>query len=550
MKLSLLTLGTLITLTLGQNDILRPGCLFEKIGEVVPVRTSIILVVRMDLLSDVHEKVAHQLDNVEEIKSRLPRLNLTDIQTLTINSKVSQIENLFVPVMGSVQSRPKRGLFDFGGHLAKLLLGLAVDSEVKEGFAQLKRGQFNNTLLIERNLQETHTLHMALNNVINITNDVVVGLEKLTAIIDNTMTFTLVCNDLVWVHNEVMIMTKLYADFVAAIVSASQGTVSPSLIPLHTLRSVLIEARVKHNLIPIIDTELVLYYPFLVGSLYSDCLTISIPFRPQHVLTAFRIHPFPFEVNSIVSVLQAPSDLLMFAQGKDMYSMMEESDFRNCNSGVFGLTVCMDTSFPEHSIHPTSCVRSLLLSLDLTETCRFKEVKLTLPFVKTVNQNHYMFFENKTRATVVCNDVKSQFTVHGAYVLPVTCSFNSLTMNIEAVGSLTRKYTPYVPNLTFVTPRMPLNTSLSLPRKLERIPATRKQSLLMDHSVTSGLSWFAAFTVLFLLISSFAFLFYVRRRRAQAAINRGILPAPTSESDTTSATSSSIPTLYPDVTSA
>ena len=78
----MLLLTMFLGFALGESyETLRPGCLVERIGEVVPVRTSIILVVRMDLLSDVHEKVAHQLDNVNEIKSRMPKLNLTDIQT-------------------------------------------------------------------------------------------------------------------------------------------------------------------------------------------------------------------------------------------------------------------------------------------------------------------------------------------------------------------------------------------------------------------------------------------------------------------------------------
>ena len=547
-----LLLVTLLCLALGEDDILRPGCLVERVGEVVPVRTSVILVVRMDLLSDVHEKVAHQLDNVNEIQSRITKLNLTETQTLTLNSKVSQIKNLFVPVMGSpAQTRSKRGLFDFGGHLAKLLLGLAMDSETKEGFAQLKSGQFNNSLLIERNLEETHTLHLALDNVINITNEVVDGLRDLNDRLDNIMTFTLVTNDLIWVYNEVSIMTKLYADFVAAIVSTSHGTVSPALLPLHTLRSVLIEARVKHNLIPIIDTELVLYYPFLVGTLYNDCLTISIPFRPKHVFEAYRIHAFPFAVDSIISVLEAPSELLMVAEEKDVYAVMEESAFRDCNNGVSGLTVCMDSTFAEHSIHPTSCVRSLLLSLDITKTCQYKEVKLSLPFVKTIKHNHYMFFENQTRATVICDGVKSQFTVHGAYVLPVTCSFNSLTMNIENVRSLQQEYTPYVPHLTAVTPRMPQNTTLALPRKLERIPATKKKVLLFGSSVTSSLSLFAAVMVSFLLLSAVAFLLYVRYRRSKAATRgRAPLPALTSASDTSTTPTLTPPPLYPQLNTA
>ena len=547
--MDLFLLVTLLGLALGENDVLRPGCLVERVGEIVPVRTSIILVVRMDLLSDVHEKVAHQLDNVNEIRSRIPKLNLTEIQSLTLESKMSQIENLFVPVMGPpAQTRPKRGLFDFGGHLAKLLLGLAMDSETKEGFAQLKSGQFNNSLLIERNLEETHTLHTALDNVINITNEVVDGLGKLNDLIDNTMTFTLITNDLVWVYNEVRVMTKLYADFVAAIVATSHGTVSPALIPLHTLRSVLIEARVKHNLIPIIDTELILYYPFLVGALYNDCLTISIPFRPKHVFEAYRIHAFPFAVDSVISVLEAPSDILMIAEEKDVYSIMDESDLRDCNNGLTDLTICMDTSLAEHSIHPTSCVRSLLLSLDITKTCQFKEVKLTLPFVKTIQHNHYMFFENQTRATVICDGVKSQFTVHGSYILPATCSFNSLTMNIENIRSLQQEYTPYVPHLTAVTPRMPQNTTLALPRKLERIPATRPQVLLLGASVTSSLSLFAAVTVIFLFFSSAAFLLYVRYRRAKSAVTRGRapLPAMTPTSDTVTTPTSS--PLYPPLT--
>ena len=541
MKMLLLTM--LLGLALGESyETLRPGCLVERIGEVVPVRTSVILVVRMDLLSDVHEKVAHQLDNLNEIISQLPKLNLTDIQNITVNAKVSQIKNLFFPVMGPpARTRYKRGLFDFGGHLAKLLFGLAMDSETKQGFAQLRSGQFNNSLLIERGLEETHTLHLALDSVINVTNAVVDGLQALNDRVDNAMTFTLITTDLVWVYNEVEIMTRLYADFLAAIVATSHGTVSPALLPLHTLRSVLIEARVTHNLIPIIDTELVLYYPFLRGSLYSDCLTISIPFRPNHVFEAFRIHAFPFAVDSLLSVLEAPSDILMIAEEKDVYSMMDEADFRNCNGGVSGLSVCMDMSFAEHSIHPTSCVRSLLLSLDITKTCQYKEIKLTLPFVKTIKHNHYLFFENQTRATVICNGVKSQFTVHGSYVLPVTCSFNSLTMNIESVRSLQQEYTPYVPHLTAVTPRLPHNTTLALPRKLERIPATRKQVLMFGASVTSGLSLFAAVTVFFLLISTIVFFLYVRHRRAKLAVTRGRAPLPAS----LTATSDTVPAPTP-----
>ena len=547
MKTSLLFVGFFLVLALGENGILRPGCLVERVGEVIPVRTSLILVVRMDLLGDVHEKVAHQVDNIKEIQYRLPSLNLTEDQSLSIKAKLLQVERLFVPVMGTPMSRSKRGLFDFGGHLAKLLFGLALDSEVKDEFALLKSSQFNNSLLIERNMEETHTLHTALDNLINITNDVLVGLDTLNDRIDNVMTFTLVSNDLAWVYNEVMVMTKLYADFVAAIVLASQGTVSPALLPLNTLRSVLAEARVKYNLIPIIDTELVLYYPFLIGSLYSDCLTISIPFRPKHVLEAYRIHPFPFEVDSVISMLKAPADLLILAKEKDVYSMLDEFTFGKCHGGVSGLTVCMDATFAEHSIHPTSCVRSLLLSLDITTTCQFKEVKLTLPFTKTVQRNHYMFFQNQTRASVICNGVKSQVTVHGAYILPITCSFNSLTMNIEAVRSLKQPYVPYVPHLTAVTPRLPLNTTLSLPSKLERVPSTRTQVLLLDHSVTSGLSLFAALTVLFLLFSTVAFLLYVRHRRATTALTRGRAPAPALTAVDDSVTTPSITSqpLYP-----
>ena len=525
MFLSVITIASLLLLA-SSNDVLRPGCLVEKVGQVVPVRSSIILVIPMDLLVDVHDKVVEQHKIMDELGSKVKEMKFSDTQRLGLSNMLTQLSDLFRPVLGDpAPTRPKRGLFNAGGYLAKLLLGLAMDSETKEGFEVLQRQLTNNSLLISRNIRETHSLHSALDNVITVSNAVSETVRDLNELVNSDLRFTLISNDLIWLHNEIITMTKLYADFVAAIVQASQGTVAPSLIPLHTLRGVLLEARVKHNLIPIVDDpDLVLYYPFLIGSLYPDCLTISIPFRPPNLLDAYRIHPFPFSVNSVLSVIKSPSEILLFADGRDSYSVMDESSFRNCVNGLPDLFVCMDSTVVEHSIHPTSCIRSLLLTLDITETCPFREITLERPYTKTVRGNHYLFFENETRATVVCDNVKRQANVLGAYILPVTCAFSSPLLNVEPVQFLTKKYMPYVPHLTHITLQMPHNRTLPLPIQLERLEKEAMPNFLIPPSVAVGLSLFSVLFVCFFLCLTCTLFFGFRRQHARAVAAARTVP--------------------------
>ena len=513
---------------LASPAVLRPGCIVEDIGEIVPVRSSVILVIQMDLLGDVHSKVLTLHKNVTSLANRIHDMEFQLHEKFSLQARLTQLDTLFSPVIGDhTMTREKRGIAGVAGYLAMTLIGLMLDSSMKRGFNTLQSSLKHNSILINRTLSETHNLHAALDNVIVVTNELTDEMGLLNEKVDDQLAYTLLSNELDTLYNEVHLMTKLYEDFVTAIVSASQGTVLPSLIPLPTLRSVILEAQVKHQLIPIIeDPELVLYYPFLVGSLYHDSLTISIPFRPATLLSVFRIHAFPFQVDGILSTIQFPQQLLLFNDGMDRYSLMDETDFSDCIHGLPLMHVCVDYTVLEHTIQTTSCVRSILLNLDLTETCEFQQIQLDRPFHKRVHGHHYLYFGNVTHATAECDEKTRQFAVHGAYILPITCSFSSLHSTILPVKHITRSYIPRVPHLTLITPFMPRNKTIALPRHLDRLPTLEEVAPIVPMDVVVGLSITAivivvSFVVAFLCLYAYC---YIKQHNIGAPVKAAQVP--------------------------
>ena len=106
-----------------------------------------------------------------------------------------------------------------------------------------------------------------------------------------------------------------------SLVDAANGRVTVDMFPVEDLLYIIYVGRSAFKLQPLFtDKFLHHYYPTLEVCLTTAAVVIHVPFKSLDTFEAYRLEPFPFNVNKSVMIVDLPSTLVLVADDLSFYA--------------------------------------------------------------------------------------------------------------------------------------------------------------------------------------------------------------------------------------
>ena len=546
----MVAVGTGNTVPPPMVEYLRPGALLQPVGQVFPVTDVVVLKINLGTVSSILDKISELWNAATRLvklydndKRHFRSFNVQNTSGVVVRNSsdsrqhrlqmaplspadfVKEIRVLLLPYLPpNFNDRTKRSILPFVGEFIHQLIGLTTDEQVDKQVKRIDEQLTKNTVTIVKELHQTHILHVKLDEVIKTVNDLE-GWGHMLADEQERRDFTMYNILMITqITRQVIVLTRIASNFLDDMILATRGQVSSSLIPLTMLKDVVsAAARKNKKLHPIFDgSDVMKYYPLLGAAVTRTHIVVTIPFEPSTLLTAYKLHPFPFQFKDTTSVLVSPfhSPIVLINKKDGMWSSMSELEFSRCHSiGI--MHVCMSSAVVLQPAPLHSCIRALVHNHDITQVCKFSEIVPEPVTHVAFNGYHYLYFNDLISITVTCNESVT-LTVRGPYVLPYPCSIESPALYVKAIHHISVDYKMLLPVLTDISTYIPVNYSLALPHHISFLPDNKDTPLPFYWPTTHIASGFGTSLVgCFLTICGVLFYFYCKSRKklTDAALN-------------------------------
>ena len=421
------------------TGIIRPGCLVEQIGSLYPVNDHIDVEIDLHLIPELENKISRQRIIANRITKELANTDSLDneFKEPLINLLLTSISTLDDFIDQQPRTRTTRGLFNIGGSLANFLFGITTDTSLASKLEIQNKAINSAVKTFSTALDAFSQVNIKLKVIRKTINIISTSLESITNQTNQLRQFALITNSLMLFSNQVHHLADDLRALTTNLVLASNGEVVPSLLPERELLRILLLFTADSNrqtLFPI--NEIHLYYPYLTAILHPDTLHVLIPLMPVDIFKAYRIHPFPTNLNGTTLIATLNQDIVLRSSNGKSISTISNMDFDDCKRAIPKLTICFNLILPETAYLAPSCARSIMTNLPGSSTCMFDELVLKTPFHTSFNHTHYLFFPDETAIVITCNGTHKDDIVKGAYAFPTSCSLHSNIISLKAHHTL------------------------------------------------------------------------------------------------------------------
>lgn len=221
------------------------------------------------------------------------------------------------------------------------------------------------------------------------------------------------------------------------VIHAADGKMTPDILPFGVLWELLIKARETKGFIPLFNEDsLAFYYPIMEVSVTLDSFVVSVPMGAFSVFQAYRIHPFPTNVDGNTLIMKLENDLVLISADHKMMAESHSNQLSNCKR-VLDLIICLGSAFMLKGLESQDiCTRRLILGLSNVFSCSYYEEEVSVRFLQT-NRFTYLFTREPTPITVSCNGAETVTKmVKGVQRLHRGCDVNSKHYHVAGYNKL------------------------------------------------------------------------------------------------------------------
>ncbi len=464
-------------------DPVRPGALVRKVGDMIIVNQSVRILLKLENVTYVRDNLDIIKESLNTVTSSLKENDLKnerlEKKMLMIQEKVVDLENNFL------KTRSKRGIAIVAAVSVFAGLGLANLGLYADLSSRV------NTL--EYSFSKVEQLQETTDDIQASIDDIADNLENVsikTSIVRESLDIFMLLDQ---IYIKILELHSSTEQLIQDLVLANTGSVTSTLLPIPKLIKIINTAKEEWNFQPFFDPENVaLYYPLLKSYLNGTSVIIDIPFSSELKFNIFKLIPFPMKFNGSTLEVDTPVvNSLNYVLSIDSLkeSVLMNDDLWHCKKTNLNMYLCPATYFTLNEALSKSCAASLVKNISIVDNCNFKEVIPTSKH-ETVQEAHYLYFPNKTTASVICPGLSPRIaSVEGLYSVPDQCELHSNTLTTIA----NRKKTVEITRDTML---IDINVRLPTPEPALKIKRIVKNNV----KAQIGQSWYTLMFIPLLMV--------------------------------------------------
>ena len=425
---------------------LKPGALTHHLGDVSLIEE--VLTVRYPFTSllntsatvqIVSQKLLGLADTIRATKSRENKapsgfhsqttLQLLWDRVLFLQAKVDKANRNYAS--HPIHSRKRRGLLNLVGSAANFFFGTATEDEVqdlRDHYNKLLDSAARNQRVVSLNCKKIALLHSHLEKLLNHTNQLASLTNSALQELEEVRNLFLVDQSIQVLSSVLDAVLVTNSDIVANMVDAVRGRVTPSLLPLEDLETILDIGSRNYSFEPLYTIERSqFYYPLLDASLTKSDIAVHIPFKSRDSFHAYEVVPFPFLAgNSTLSLDLTPS-LVLISKDYAVYASTALTELGSCRSSFVRTYHCSASLFAFLPVSGGVCELALThqLASNALSLCPYKQLPSPSVFHKNFHGFHYFYFGRPLYISVVCPESTVYLEVSGHYAVAEACHVRS-----------------------------------------------------------------------------------------------------------------------------
>lgn len=419
---------------------LKPGALTASIGTVSLVEDVLWVSYPYTPLLSVPETLLDLTAQLQEVMFRLeedyPVNYVQDFKTL-IHARFQYLNDTITMALSSYNVEPssnrsKRGLIDGLGELSRLVFGTAMDSDVEElrdQYTALHAIAVATDKEVRLNSRNIARLQQNLHDLSSYTNILSTSLNEALQDLRRWRTLGLLDQALPVLENAVTSLLYTNQQVVGNLVDAARGKVTSSLLPVSDLLHALDIGASRFNLKPLFDrTGIHHYYPVLKAGLTTTSIIIYIPFQSGHQFEAFRVEPFPFQIEGVAMTLDLESLIVLVNKDYTLYATIDISTLDKCKTEFSYQYLCQSSLFAFFPVSGAGVCEVILTQNDTQlalSLCPYRRLVPAPLYHRSFFGYHYFYFTEPYFVSVVCPEGSSYQNVSGHLAVPAACHLRS-----------------------------------------------------------------------------------------------------------------------------
>ena len=462
------------------SEVLQPGTLVAPMGELWLVEDAITVRYDLDPLFHAGEdlnQVYSNLDSLhsalETLKGRAPKQGLIDIITLQLQRSKRLRETLLShplfpsgqkDIMKNMKARPKRGLFNFVGLVAKDLFGTATSGDIEEMGKRMHSLTLSakiNGRLISKSYKAISMVASSIDSITNTTNSLIANVNSLVQSVPFVTELLLISERLEEIEYSVSVLLDNFKVVIRDLNNAALGRVDSEMLPVNHLQDAVNTAIHDLHLIPLFTMrEIEFYYPLIQSFLTHISIIITIPMKSQDQFSLWRLLPFPFMVNDTLLQVDLDHDLLLVSSDSSHVARSSLDVLSQCKSSFYNFYICAAFHFVFLPASEAPCDLSLIQSKpkEAIKHCHFTHSNPSSVYHVHLLANQYFYFPRSTEIALSCKTRPSYVQVHGYYSVSDHCEVRANKLitfpnrqHLTLASNLSSTLTPIIPafNLSF-----------------------------------------------------------------------------------------------------
>ena len=425
---------------------LKPGALVGQLGRVTLVEEVLWVEYPYATLRSIPprlRKVATELDSaLAQLRTEAYRnansthwddpLSLLKLYTSRfeyVNETVSLALETYIGLDGPARS--KRAWLEGVGRLSHDLFGTAMDSDVQElrfRFNELTSIASTNNRAVQINCQRLAKLDRHVKDLGLYVNRLKLSMDNIFETLDSMYHYMVFNQALPALENAVNGLLHANQQIITNLVDATNGRVTPTLIPVKDFEYALEVGKKEYGLHPLFDLRGIQHYYAVASSLVTtDSIVIHIPFKSGDVLDVHQVEPFPFLANDTLMVLDLPPSIVVISTDFTLYATASVAELQRCKTSTIEHFYCPASLFAFLTITGGVC-EVVLTQADATkalELCPYTSLSQESLFHKTFFHHHYFLFSSPMYISIICPDGTQYKEVSGHLAIYFSCNVRS-----------------------------------------------------------------------------------------------------------------------------
>ena len=401
------------------------------------------------------------------------------------------------------QTRVKRNAAFISGLFGIVGLGssLASHYRISNAWAAIEENREN----IKKIQWETNLQSIKINELISDLNLVKDSLTQVTEGLSDVFQYLNLFIVLERVQDKSRDLVNYIKGNVDTIIAAAEGTVSPAVISLNQLKSVLSPVDTL-GFKPIFTNDLLsFYYTIIEVSIDDLYIYLNIPLALNEQYSHFIVHPFPTVLNNKVIKLDIAKTHVILSDEQEEYIITDNLEHCSNSPTVF---VCQKRKFISYLVRENeNCLVSVVQN-QTTHSCVFQELAPTSIISLSLDEITYIYIDEPTSLILDCGSNQRVVQIKGVHSFPSTCTLKSEYLHIAGLQTVARTLHSHRLHLKPETLNLPKERVEKIFNALQELPPIYIMSSKV-HNLTTIISVsLCCIFIFFILIG-----FFVRYRR-------------------------------------